>query len=158
MDLLRDGHDQLAAALLWRKENSDEWRQEPLRLHSNDRWRGRFTPPDPGRYLFEIEVWTDQFGTLRRDLLLKQEAGQDVELEAREARELLSELTPRAIGLKRRIERVCREFDRTSDLNLLLSAELAEAVASCDLRGDKTRSVSDSCGHRPAARPRRSLV
>ena len=141
VDLLREGHDQLAAALLWRKENSESYRREPLRLHGNDRWHGSFTPTEPGRYMFEIEVWTDQFGTWRRDVQLKVEAGQDVTLEASEGRELLGELRPREIESKRLIDRVCREFDRTANLKLLLGLELAEAVTSCDLRGDKTRSL-----------------
>ena len=91
-DILREGHDRLAAELLWRKETEAEWRREPMRLHSNDRWHGRFTPPEPGRYLFAIEAWTDQFATWRHGLLLKREAGIDVALEAREGRELLGEL------------------------------------------------------------------
>ncbi|MBN8966012.1 MAG: DUF3416 domain-containing protein, partial [Rhizobiales bacterium] len=55
-DVLREGHDQLAAELLWRKESEASWRREPMQLHNNDRWHGRFTPLQPGRYLFEVEV------------------------------------------------------------------------------------------------------
>src|SRR5688500_18990846 len=36
-DILREGHDVLAASLLWRKETAREWRREPMRLHGNDR-------------------------------------------------------------------------------------------------------------------------
>ena len=46
-DILREGHDVLAAALLWRKETAREWQRETMRLHGNDRWRGSFTPPSP---------------------------------------------------------------------------------------------------------------
>src|SRR5215207_5263415 len=91
-DLLREGHDLLAAELLWRKETETQWQREPMRLNGNDRWHGTFTPPDPGRYLFAVEAWTDQFGTWRKQLLLKREAGLDLALEAREGRELLAEL------------------------------------------------------------------
>ena len=31
-------------------------------------------PPEPGRYAYSIEAWTDVFGTWRRDYLLKQAA------------------------------------------------------------------------------------
>ena len=59
------------------------------------------------------------------------------------ARELLGELTPHAtIGLKRRIERVCREFDRTSDLEPAARCRAGRGRrVRCDLRGDLTRSV-----------------
>jgi starch synthase (maltosyl-transferring) len=142
VDLLREGHDQLAAELLWRKESATEWRRQPMRFHGNDRWLGRFQPPDPGRYLFMVEVWTDQFGTWRREVRLKREAGLDTTLEAGEGRELLVELKPSDAKAKRLIEQTLRAFDRKGELDLLLSDALAAAVASCELRGDLTHSVS----------------
>ena len=45
-DLLREGHDQLAAELLWRKESESAWQREPMRLDGNDRWHGHFTPAE----------------------------------------------------------------------------------------------------------------
>jgi starch synthase (maltosyl-transferring) len=139
-DILREGHDVLAAALLWRGETEAAWRREPMRLHGNDRWQSSFTPPEPGRYLFAIEAWTDRFGTWRHGLLLKQQAGLDVAIEAREGRELLDDLQPRDAGSHWTIERARSEFDRSADLCLLLSDELAEAVAASELRRDLTRS------------------
>jgi starch synthase (maltosyl-transferring) len=141
-DILREGHDVLAAALLWRKESDCGWQRAPMRLFTNDRWQGAFTPPEPGRYLFAIEAWTDRFGTWRHGLLLKQQAGVDVALEAREGRELLDDVQPHEAGAHWTIERARSEFDRTADLNLLLSDELAEAVAASELRRDLTRSAA----------------
>jgi starch synthase (maltosyl-transferring) len=152
-DLLREGHDQLGAALLWRKESAKEWRREPMRLHGNDRWHGRFTPPAPGRYLFEIEAWTDQFATWRHGLLLKRDAGQDISLDAREGREILNDVKPRDPQFKRLIEGVRRQFDQTQNVSILLSDELAAAVATSEHRGDLTRSVSiPVIADRPRAR------
>ncbi len=141
-DVLREGHDVLAAGLLWRKETAAAWRREPMRLHGNDRWQGSFTPPEPGRYLFAIEAWTDRFGTWRHALLLKQQAGLDITLETREGRELLDDLQPRETGGYWIIERARSDFDRTGDLNILLSDELAAAVAASEPRRDLTRSAA----------------
>ncbi len=141
-DLLREGHDLLAAELLWRKETETAWRREPMRLNGNDRWHGTFTPPDPGRYLFAIEAWTDQFGTWRKQLLLKREAGLDLALEAREGRELLAELDVHDTSVKRLIDRARRDFDRSPDVEILLSKELGAAVAMSDPRGDLSRSAA----------------
>lgn len=60
-DIFRDGHDVIAAALLWKPQDTDGWHRESMQLNGNDRWTGRFTPPEPGWYLFAIEAWTDQF-------------------------------------------------------------------------------------------------
>src|ERR1700716_4398504 len=50
-DIYRDGHDVVAAALVWRLERDREWRREPMAQHQNDRWSGSFTPEAPGRYV-----------------------------------------------------------------------------------------------------------
>ena len=142
VDLLRDGHDQLKAELLWRRESESDWRREPMRLSGNDRWHGRFIPPEPGRYLFTVEAWTDQFATWRRTLLLKRDAGQNIALEAREGRELLGEVNPRDANTRRIIERARREFDQSSSVEILLSADLADAVAASEQRGDMTRGMA----------------
>ena len=135
------------------KGSEADWRRAPMRLAGNDRWHGSFTPPEPGRYLFAIETWTDQYGTWRKQLLLKRHAGLDLTLEAKEGRELLSELNARDAKNKRRIERARRDFDRTSDLETLLDEELAEAVAESDPRGDLTRSTAvPAIVDRPQAR------
>ena len=141
-DLLREGHDQLAAELLWRKESETDWRREPMLLAGNDRWHGQFTPPEPGRYLFAVETWTDQFATWRKGVLLHREAGHVLTLEAQEGRELLGELNVRDANIKRIIDRARRQFDRVPDVETLLADELAEAVAASDPRGDLTRSIA----------------
>ena len=152
-DLLREGHDQLAAELLWRKETETDWRRVPMRPVGNDRWHGSFTPREPGHYLFVIEAWTDRYGTWRKQLLLKREAGLDLTLEVQEGRELLSEFDALDATNKRLIERARRDFDRTSDVDRLLADELAEAIAESDPRGDMTRSMAaPAIVDRPRAR------
>src|SRR4029079_8664179 len=91
---------------------------------------------------FAVEAWTDQFATWRHGLTLKRDAGLDVALEAREGPKLLGEIKASEPATKRLIEQVRREFDRTTNLELLLSDELAHAVATCDLRGDMTHSAA----------------
>ena len=81
-DILREGHDVLAAQLLWRRAQDAAWNRVPMRLHSNDRWTGRIVPVATGLHYFAIEGWTDEFATWRRDFLLKRTAGEDVKLEA----------------------------------------------------------------------------
>jgi starch synthase (maltosyl-transferring) len=152
-DVLRDGHDQIAAELLWRKESEPAWRREPMAPHDNDRWHGRFTPSEPGRYLYAIEAWTDLFATWRRGLLLKLQAGLDVAPDIREGRELLDDLAPTTPAFKRIIEAARRDFDRAPDAGPLLTDELAGAVAASEARGDLIRSIAFSLvADRPRAR------
>ena len=78
-DIYRDGHEVIAAALIWRREVDREWRREPMTMDSNDRWSGSFVPDAPGRYVYAIEAWTDEFATWRHGFELKQKAGTDQE-------------------------------------------------------------------------------
>ncbi len=139
-DIFREGHDVLAAAVLWRPEADGDWRREPMRLHSNDRWNGRFTPPQPGWYLFAIEAWTDQYATWRKEFLLKQEAGQDVSLEAQEGLNLVTELMPHEREARRVVEAAVRQFTADKDPAALLADEVAAALRKTENRPDLTRS------------------
>lgn len=88
-DIFSDGHEVLAAELLWRAEDEPEWSRAPMHLRVNDIWEGRFPLLRVGRHLFAIEAWWSEFGTFRRDLAKKREAGLDIALEIREGRLIL---------------------------------------------------------------------
>src|SRR5437870_8585927 len=87
-DIFSHGHTVLAAELLWRPEAGNRWFRVPMRLHENDRWTAAFTPKKPGRYLYAIEAWTNEFGTWRRDLIKKRDAGLDISVEVQEGLQL----------------------------------------------------------------------
>jgi starch synthase (maltosyl-transferring) len=140
-DIFRDGHAVLAAELLWRPEAANRWSRVPMRLAQNDRWCASFTPNYPGRYVYAIEAWTDDFATWRRDFLAKQKAGMDVALEIEEGCDLLMALKPRKEAHARLIRDTCRAADLAADPTPLLSEELAEAAGSGG-RSDLSRSAS----------------
>jgi len=139
-DIFREGHDVLTAALLWRRETESAWQSAPMRLDNNDRWHGTFTPPGPGRYQFVIEAWTDQFATWRKEFRLKQDAGQDVKLEAREGYLLIQELMPREPKARKTAMTAAQIFAVDSDPAVLLDEVVAEAMARTENRPDLTRS------------------
>ncbi len=141
-DIFRDGHDVLAAALIWRREGEPDWHREPMQLHSNDRWHGRFVPPEPGYYLFAIEAWTDQFGTWRKEFTLKRDAGQDVRLEAREGYDLLLQILPVHAEARHVADTAARRYAAETDPGVLLDDGLAATMAEHGSRSDLTRSPS----------------
>jgi len=152
-DVFREGHDVIAAALLWKPDGSAEWRREAMQLHSNDRWRGSFTPPKPGWYVFAIEAWTDRFATWRKEFAIKKEAGQDIALEAREGYELLNELMPRERAARRVVEAAAKKFASSNDPTALIDDALAIALEKTETRPDLTRSqLIPLSADRPRAR------
>ena len=151
-DIFRDGHEVVATALLWRRDGELKWQRAPMRFVENDRWSGSFVAPEPGRFSYAVEAWTDTFATWRRDFMLKRAAGQDVGLEAQEGRALLEAVRARKEA-KEIIAQARRGFDESGDAQLLLSEPLAAAMAEHQARPDITRSaVMPLVADRPLAR------
>ncbi|MFZ5453332.1 MAG: alpha-1,4-glucan--maltose-1-phosphate maltosyltransferase [Thermodesulfobacteriota bacterium] len=80
-DIVTDGHEVIAAQLLYRREQDPDWQSAPLTPLVNDRWQGEFQVTDLGRWIYAIAAWVDRFRTWQRDLKKRVDAGQDVAVE-----------------------------------------------------------------------------
>jgi starch synthase (maltosyl-transferring) len=88
-DIFRDGHDKLAAQLVWRGPGDTKWRTTPLTYEYNaDRWFAPLVLDRIGRWTFTVEAWTDHAATLSDKIQKKKAAGQDVSLELLEEKAL----------------------------------------------------------------------
>ena len=139
-DIYRDGHDVVSAALVWRRERDREWRREPMTQHGNDRWAGSFVPDQPGRHVYAIEAWTDEFATWRHGFELKQQAGADLTLDAIEGAGMLTKAQAGGQAAAAVILRQCEDFLQTGEAAPLLTDDLKDAMAESQLRPDLTRS------------------
>lgn len=139
-DVFRDGHDVIAVALNWRREGETDWRAVPMAHLGNDRWKGEFTPTEPGRHQFAIAAWTGGFATWRHGALLKQKAGVDIAVDLQEGRQLVVAALLRAGEEAGRIDAALRVFDSTGDPEALLAEELAAPMAAAEERADLTWS------------------
>src|ERR1700692_948237 len=90
VDFYREGSGGVGAAVVGRRERHLEWRREPMTRHGNDRWSGTFVPDQPGRHVYAIEAWTDEFATWRQGFERRQQTGADLTLEAIEGGGLLT--------------------------------------------------------------------
>jgi starch synthase (maltosyl-transferring) len=129
-DIYRDGHDVLRAALLYQPEGAPRWHSAPLRLFENDRWTGAISLTENRRYRYTIEAWTDLFASWRDRALRKRGAGQDIAAELDEGRALVRDAETRS-------GRTLAPSDANADL--LLAADLAEAMIDIGPRADVTR-------------------
>ena len=139
-DIYRDGHDLIAAAVVWRLELEREWRRSPMIHNGNDRWSGSFVPDAPGRYVYAIEAWTDEFATWRRGFELKQKAGIDLTLDAIEGAGMLTKAQSGGKTAASIILKQCEEYLQTGAPEPLLAPELKDAMAESQMRLDMTRS------------------
>jgi starch synthase (maltosyl-transferring) len=96
-DIVADGHEVIAALLLYRREQDAAWRSAPMQPLVNDRWRGEFQVLELGRYVYAIQAWVDRFRTWQRDLKKRVDAGQDVAIEFLVGADLIEEAAQRAV-------------------------------------------------------------
>ncbi len=82
-DIFADGHDRIAAFLLWKREGARRWNEAPMQPLGNDRWRGTFEADRIGRYRYTITAWVEPFETWRHDLEKRLEAGQEISVDLR---------------------------------------------------------------------------
>jgi len=127
-DIFCDGHDLIAAEILYRREEAEDWSTAPMTLLLNDRYQGRFQLAGPGLYSFTIRARVDHYRTWLSDVRKKLEAGEDVSVELEIGRRLIREASGRASSDQ------ARQLEAKSQ-ELAEAASQAEAVRRA---GDET--------------------
>ncbi len=80
-DAFADGHDEIAVRLRHRPPGARDWIELPMEALGNDRFRAAFTLDEIGRHAYAVSAWVDRFGTWRRDLATRLDAGDDVSVD-----------------------------------------------------------------------------
>lgn len=115
-DLFTDGHDSLAAVLLFRSDDAADWSEVPMQPLVNDRWFAEFPVTKLGLYRYTIHAWVDHWETWRRDLLKRIAANTDTLLDYRIGAEHLREAAKRAVKADgERIRQEAAALDSATD-------------------------------------------
>lgn len=99
-DVFTDGHDAVAAMMLYRHDSAADWHRVAMKPLGNDRFRAEFTVQLLGSYQYSVCAWVDHLGTWRRGLLKKHEAGQDIELDLKSGALLAEGMAQRVRGIE----------------------------------------------------------
>jgi starch synthase (maltosyl-transferring) len=98
-DVFGDGHDAIAAVLLYRQSGASTWQRVPMRALCNDRWEASFSVDTVGQYRYTIQSWVDHFASWHRDLKKRVEAGQNIAIDLLSGAELVADAAARAGGV-----------------------------------------------------------
>ena len=79
-DMFADGHDVVAAELLWKAADEKDWTRALAKLGQRP-WRGAIRPKRIGRHLFTIEAGATNTRRLCHEIEVKHKAGVDIALE-----------------------------------------------------------------------------
>lgn len=134
-DIFADGHDSIAASLLWMRRGEDAWHVERMGVGGNDRWCGRFPVTELGLYRFTIQAWIDHFCTWRRDLRKRIDADADTAVDYLIGATLIEEAAVAADAadaewLKLRAAELRSELAAAEKREAALDGRLAELMAA----------------------------
>ena len=144
-DIFKEGHEQLAAAIRYRPAGEAHWREAPLSPVDNDGWAGSLPLEANTRYRYTVEAWTDTFASWVEETRRRLAGGQaDLTSELAEGRELVRRAREASRGedataLGRALDRLDARPSRDIQLDILLDAELRQAMARAQPRPDLTR-------------------
>ena len=144
--IFKDGHDVIAAAVLYRATSDREWTETAmLPTGHGHRWEGRFQVDSNERYLFTIETWVDRFATWRRDMRKRIDAAQDVAVDLLEGTQIAAQAAGRADPTDAaRIEKLLARLERIDDVQtrarVLLNDDVAALVSRWQPRVLATRA------------------
>ena len=134
-DIFRDGHVKLAAVILWRRADEENWREAPMTVVNPglDRWAGGDRADREYAYVYTVEAWTDHYETWANELEKKLADGQTVTLELIEGRALVEDAATRAEGddadLVDGAAGVLRQGRRLRRKRLLLAEDVRAAMS-----------------------------
>jgi len=154
-DVFIDGHDHLAAVVLWREADwataavdgppatNDGWREIPMHASGNDRWHATLPLRRLGTYEFTIEAWRDTFDTLVDHIQKKRAAAQDVTLELEEAAQFFTRILRESGG-------DAPKAAKDAKTSALLAKEGKTEVVAVDDTKPAKRAKADKSGDTPA--------
>jgi len=141
-DIFCDGHDTIAAALLYRQAGNQDWQETEMAFLVNDRWSATITLPENRLYDFTICAWRDLYANWRKEIFKKHGAGLVISLELEEGRRLieitLEQSTTLAAGdaeaLSDLLQAVADVGDDAEKLKLLSAQPVVERMQRVGLR------------------------
>ena len=115
-DIFGDGHDHVAARLLYRKASAKNWQETPMAPLGNDRWAGSFAVEEQGQYVYTLAAGVDHFDTWRSGFEKKLAAGQDVSVELLNGALLVDQAAKRAKSADAdKLKKYARQLGVTED-------------------------------------------
>ncbi|MBN1527209.1 MAG: alpha-1,4-glucan--maltose-1-phosphate maltosyltransferase [Candidatus Omnitrophica bacterium] len=134
-DVFANGHDEVAATLLYRKRGEAKWREVPMQSLGNDAWIGSFLIGDENDHLYSVRGYVDEFSSWLHDLKKKADAGVDIAVDLKIGSALVSETAGRCKkGVSEKLKKWARKLASPKNIKeglaLAFSRELAEAMGS----------------------------
>ena len=143
-DVFKDGHDMLAAVVLYRRQDEDGWHEAEMAFVDNDRWAGSFPLTENTRYVYTVLAFPDVFATWMDEIEKKIAADVEVHLEVQEGVGLILEAAGRAGGADQdQLEAAVAEARRADDPPAAARVLMSDAVVAL-MRRHRSRALAQT--------------
>ncbi|HEX5503686.1 MAG TPA: alpha-1,4-glucan--maltose-1-phosphate maltosyltransferase [Thermomicrobiales bacterium] len=143
-DIVKEGHDALAAEVRYRVPGTRQWRAVPMTYaYAPDKWSAEVPLARIGALEYTVAAWTDPFASWADELRRKVEAGRDVASELLEGAALVRQAAARApegvaATLAAYAARLAGDGPQEGRVAVALHPELAALLAAHQARDDLT--------------------
>jgi starch synthase (maltosyl-transferring) len=143
-DVLKGGHDILAAEVRYRRRGEREWRSAPMSyVRERDEFAAELSLDELGVWEYTVAAWTDVYATWLDEVERKHAAGRDLSSELLEGQALLREAAAAAPpGAAERLlaaaEDIARAADQAKAVRLAADSELRRLASKYYPRHDLT--------------------
>lgn len=133
-DIFADGHEAVAASVIFRHGSGQIWQDIPMSHTLNDHWTAIWTPDREGFYEYRFTGWVDHFTSWKKGLVKKFDANQDVAVELRIGIDILQEAAALASkedqpAFERWIAALANAVGPQQAIDLALSDSVSEAMS-----------------------------
>jgi starch synthase (maltosyl-transferring) len=133
-DIIADGHDAVAASVIFRYGADQLWQDIPMSHAGNDHWHATWTPAKEGFYEYRFTGWIDHFTTWKKGLIKKFDANQDITVELRIGADILKEAAGLAVkeyqpAFEGWVVALENAVDPQEAVDLILNDALADAMS-----------------------------
>jgi starch synthase (maltosyl-transferring) len=135
-DVFTDGHDLVAAVMMYRHDSATEWHKLPMKAIGNDRYRAEFTVQQLGSYQYSVTAWVDHLDSWRHGILKKYEARQDIRVDVKTGALIAEAMADRAQGTdaQRLREWAAGIVDTRRDMEARIALTQTESIRELEYR------------------------
>jgi len=146
--IFTDGHEKIAADVLYRAADDPNWRRAPMHHLGNDQWAGSFMISAMVEHEFTVAAWRDPFASLIDGMKKKRAAGQNLRIESLEALALIDQAQSEDADLRTARQQLLNDVAGVEEgtpekLDRLLSDETLALMAQIGPRHNVSRYDRD---------------
>ncbi|MCF6213650.1 MAG: alpha-1,4-glucan--maltose-1-phosphate maltosyltransferase [Flavobacteriaceae bacterium] len=144
-DVLVDGHDLIAVAVLFKHENDQKWQEVAMDSLDNDAWHARFCVKRQGYYLYKVQAWVDYALNWQKGIACKMADSQSVSIELLEGVAYVKAISAKATKAEKEyLKKVAKVFSDSKKYEEAITIAKSDKLQSLFRKYPKKQFANNS--------------